>query len=264
MISFSEKIIASIAWTVMHSLWQCMIISLLAASIVILSKTKSASYRYKVYCGALLAIVIASSLTFAYLSFTYNDTPNEQFTQTINGDDAPFQANQATEIAKNIELESASILDDLSMYMQDHLPVIAFIWLIGLFLSILRLIGGISYVNYLKNAMNFPADEHWIAVMNSYAKKLNIEKHIDLLESALVRSPIVIGHLKPIILFPIGFINKLNTNEVEAIISHEMAHIMRNDYFVNLLINVVESLYYYHPAVWWLSSQAKEERENCC
>jgi hypothetical protein len=74
----------------------------------------------------------------------------------------------------------------------------------------------------------------------------------------------VIGHLKPVILFPIGAINRLNPNEVEAILAHELAHVMRNDYALNIIQSVIEALFYFHPAVWWISAQIRAERENCC
>lgn len=262
MISFSNQIVESIAWTVMHSLWQCLLIAFVSAAIVVFAKNKNASFKYKVYCGALIAIVLSSLITFAHLSITNFDTIAEVSSVSNSNHLNISEAEDGSVLAT--APSAYTIFDGIREYIDNHLPMIALIWIIGLLISILRLIGGISYVNYLKKAMNFPTDEHWVEVMNSYAQKLNVTKHIDLLESALVRSPIVIGHLKPIILFPIGFINKLDTNEVEAIISHELAHIMRNDYFVNILINVVESLYYYHPAVWWITAQAKEERENCC
>ena len=72
------------------------------------------------------------------------------------------------------------------------------------------------------------------------------------------------GYLKPVILFPLGLVNQLSTSEVEAILAHEMAHIKRHDYIFNLLQMLVESIFYYHPGIWYISSRINAERENCC
>jgi HEAT repeat protein len=85
-----------------------------------------------------------------------------------------------------------------------------------------------------------------------------------LLESALVRVPTVIGWLRPFILLPVGALTGLTTRQLEAIIAHELAHIRRHDYLINLLQAVVETLLFYHPAVWWVSRRIRQEREHCC
>jgi beta-lactamase regulating signal transducer with metallopeptidase domain len=112
--------------------------------------------------------------------------------------------------------------------------------------------------------MNFPADPYWADILNKLALQSRFNTGIELLESALVRSPLTIGHLKPVILFPIGLINRLSESEVEAILAHELAHILRRDYIFNILQSVVEVVFYFHPAVWWLSAQVRQERESAC
>src|SRR4030095_11498069 len=84
------------------------------------------------------------------------------------------------------------------------------------------------------------------------------------LQSSLTKVPVVIGHLKPVILFPIGILNSLPQNEVEAILLHELAHIARNDFLINLLQQFTEIIFFFNPAVIWVSSCIKSERENCC
>jgi beta-lactamase regulating signal transducer with metallopeptidase domain len=155
-------------------------------------------------------------------------------------------------------------MEGLKMYFNRHIYLIVTIWVLGVALFMLRLLSSISYVYYLKSKMNFPADEYWQELLDGLAAKVNVQKGIELVESALVRSPMVIGHLKPVILFPIGAINRLNPNEVEAILAHELAHVMRNDYALNIIQSVIEALFYFHPAVWWISAQIRAERENCC
>jgi hypothetical protein len=95
-------------------------------------------------------------------------------------------------------------------------------------------------------------------------EKLNIKKGVELLESGLVKTPMVIGAIKPIVLFPIGVINHLTADQVEAVLAHELAHILRNDFAFNIIQSIIEILFYFHPAVWWISANIRAERENCC
>ena len=74
----------------------------------------------------------------------------------------------------------------------------------------------------------------------------------------------VLGHLKPVILFPAAALTTLAPEEIEAILLHELAHIRRKDYLVNILQNLAEIIFFFNPAVLWISSLIKEERENCC
>jgi beta-lactamase regulating signal transducer with metallopeptidase domain len=82
--------------------------------------------------------------------------------------------------------------------------------------------------------------------------------------SAMVQSPVVIGAWRPLVLVPVGMLTGLPAAQVEALLMHELAHIRRHDYLVNLLQSVAEALLFYHPAVWWVSSQIRKERECCC
>jgi hypothetical protein len=126
------------------------------------------------------------------------------------------------------------------------------------------LMGSVSYIYYLKNRMNFPTDEYWTDMIDNLSKKAGLKQAVELVESAMVRTPVVVGFLKPMILFPMGVINRLAPEEVEAILAHELAHVLRHDYIFNIFQSIVEALFYYHPAVWWLSGQIRNERESAC
>ena len=93
---------------------------------------------------------------------------------------------------------------------------------------------------------------------------MRMHRPVTLLQSGIAKCPMVIGHLKPIILFPVGFLNALSTEEVEAILIHELAHIKRNDFLINIIQTITEILFFFNPAIWWVSSLIRKERENCC
>ncbi|MCA9098630.1 MAG: carboxypeptidase regulatory-like domain-containing protein, partial [Planctomycetaceae bacterium] len=94
--------------------------------------------------------------------------------------------------------------------------------------------------------------------------QLGVTRAVSLFQSTLVESPLVIGVLKPVILFPAALLLQLPPDQLESLLAHELAHVRRHDYFVNLLQTVIETLLFYHPGVWWISSRIRQEREHCC
>jgi beta-lactamase regulating signal transducer with metallopeptidase domain len=96
------------------------------------------------------------------------------------------------------------------------------------------------------------------------AQKLGLTRGVRLLQSVLVDSPVVIGALKPAILLPASLITEIPAEQLESLLAHELAHVLRHDYLVNLIQSAIETLLFYHPAVWWISAQVRTERENCC
>ncbi len=102
------------------------------------------------------------------------------------------------------------------------------------------------------------------SILDRLVERMGIRQSIRLCQSTLVNSPAVVGCFRPMILLPIALLTGLSTWQVAAILAHELAHVARRDYLVNLLQTLVETLFFYHPAVWWLSRRIREERENCC
>ena len=102
------------------------------------------------------------------------------------------------------------------------------------------------------------------SVLGRAAERLGLPAVVEVLQSTLVKTPIVLGYFRPVILLPLCVVTGLPGVQLELILAHELAHIRRHDYLVNLLQTLVETLFFYHPAVWWLSRQIRNERENCC
>ena len=224
-ICFSHNLNYALGWMVVHSLWQATAIALLSGILSIVMRKKTAKLRYLVSNAALVTVLTAAVVTFCiYYDFSKEagqivfipdseSAVNQQL--VMNNGNAPSVG------ASDYSAEGPLSINGLKAYFNRHIYLIVTIWALGVALFMLRLLGGISYVYYLKSRMNFPADEYWQDLLDGLKNRVGVQKGIDLLESALVRSPIVIGHLKPVILFPIGAINRLNPNEVEAILAHE-------------------------------------------
>ena len=149
-------------------------------------------------------------------------------------------------------------------FLRPAIPAITIGWLCGvLALSLWRLAGWIG-VCRLRRAAGPPADAHLHQRLTQLAYAMRVTRPVRLLESALVRVPLVIGWLRPVILLPLGFATGLSVQQIEAILAHELAHIRRLDYLVNLLQAAAETLLFYHPAVWWISRRIRAQREQCC
>lgn len=104
----------------------------------------------------------------------------------------------------------------------------------------------------------------WQVFVQKIALQLNIQARVKVCLSTLVNSPLTVGYLKPIILIPVASINHLTTEQMEAVILHELAHIKRADYIINLLQSVVEIALFFNPFTQLLSKVIRKERENSC
>ncbi|HEV2448476.1 MAG TPA: M56 family metallopeptidase, partial [Candidatus Sulfopaludibacter sp.] len=148
--------------------------------------------------------------------------------------------------------------------LQQAMPWILLVWFAGVVACSLRLAGGWISAARLQTAHTRSAPPEWQRTLDRLAARMRIAQTVRLLLSARVETPSVIGWLRPVILAPAGALLGLDPSHIEALLAHELAHIRRHDYLVNVLQGIAESLLFYHPAVWWLSNQVRAEREHCC
>ncbi len=254
----SESIIEALGWTVLHSIWQGSLIGLLLAFFLSYFQKSNAQLRYWYAYIALCLVFITSLSTF----FFYFESPIGQLLV-----EQPSMIETSTMHPLNVDIQKPLIEQlqiQLTTYFTKHLPLIVFVWLLGALLFMLRLIGSYIYVQKVKHRYLFPVAQKWQCKLQKLSTHIGLKQKVDFFESSLISTPMVIGFFKPILLFPVGAINQLHIEEVEAIIVHELAHIQRNDYVLNLIQSVIEVLFYYHPVIWWISNHIRIERENCC
>jgi beta-lactamase regulating signal transducer with metallopeptidase domain len=244
----------ALGWTVIHSLWQGVLIASVMAFLMMGLQRQSAALRYRVAFASLLTLFVSALGTFVFLlEKTTNSTP-DSFYESLILRGLIFEAS----------VENQSFMERVSLFFNENLYLIVTIWLLGVAFFTLRLMGGLMYVQKLrtKHLILLPAE--WQSRMNFFKNKLGIRYSVALAESTMVSVPMVVGWLKPLILFPIGTVNSLSTGQVEAILTHELAHIASRDYLLNIIQSIIEILFYYHPAAWWISANIRTERENRC
>ena len=235
-----------------HFVWQGAAIALIALVAFRLFRT-SASARYVVGVIALAAMLAAPVVTFLIL---------------MNGSDpsaAPVVPTPIVAPASTPATQFATAGSPAAESNQvDWQAVTLLAWMIGASAFALRLTGGWIVARRFATRAVQPASEQIADVVRQLADRMEIRRAIAVLESSAVSVPIIIGWLKPTIVLPIAALAGLTPSQVEALIAHELAHVKRHDYLVNLLQSTVEALLFYHPAVWWLSRRIRAERELCC
>jgi len=262
---FSEQFIHALGWTLVHSLWQGALIGMIVALAMVFLQKFTARLRYFIYSISLFVLVGVAVVTFvsSYSSYDGGDskvTENVLTRSTVSNIATSTQDISATENA----FSAQTILESTAAYCREHFPLFVTIWLLGMLAMMLRFLGGYALVRRYRTHRVKPVMGEWERKFNELAQRIRVKKNVRLFESALVKVPMAIGYLKPIVLLPLGALNGVPAKQMEAILVHELAHIHRRDYLMNLIQSLLEVIFFYHPVVWWLSKNIRIERENIC
>ncbi|MCB0632851.1 MAG: M56 family metallopeptidase [Saprospiraceae bacterium] len=247
--------IYALGWTVIHSLWQALIVALIVGGLLLRMQKQAAWKRYWVAHFGWFSILLCAIITFFYY-YQPQGAETLGITSQVTSTEVVSDQGSYGMLGAYIQM--------FSDYFNRNLPLIVSLWALGMGIFLLRFLGGLLFLQHLKVHRIRPLPSGWQDRFAKLQRKLSVNSPVRLLESALVKVPMVIGWLKPVVLLPIGTINALSTEQVEAILAHELAHIKRHDYLLNLIRSLVEVLFYFNPAVWWLSAQIRVEREHCC
>jgi beta-lactamase regulating signal transducer with metallopeptidase domain len=237
-----------LGWTLLHFLWQGILVAALYALARALAGGRmSARGRYAIACAALLAMTAAPAVTYWWLGTSGHAAPI--------GDLASPGARQ---------FASGVAYSPVTDPWQQAMPAIVMAWFVGAAGCSLRLLMGFISVAALRRSPHAPVLTEWQQILDRLIERMQVARRVRLLPTDRVDSPSVIGWLRPVILAPVGVLSGLAPQQVEALLAHELAHVRRHDYLVNVLQGIAESLLFYHPAVWWISNQIRTEREHCC
>ena len=251
-----------LGWALIHFLWQGIIIALLLELALGLAGRKNASLRY-VLCGLALASMPVC-LVDTYLTLgreTYSVVPH-----TVSAEIAAVGASSLRGAPAAVHaMGGLASLEMPSFDLNQWLPGIVAVWLGGVVILAGRKAGALVVLWRLRRRGLYVPSDAMCELCRNACEKIGVDpRRVYLGISSLVQVPMTMGCIRPVILFPAALLSGLSTSEIELLMAHELAHIRRCDYLVNLIQTAVETLFFYHPVTWWMSRRMRQERENCC
>jgi len=250
-----ENWLHALGATLFHSLWLGIILALLAGLVMFTTRKASAKIRYNMLTICLVLFVVA-----IFLSFFKELQKPIGATVIIN---LPGGATDTPVIA-NVQHDMYSGLNKILYLWNTYAYQIVLIWFLIICGKSIQLMVGLNGVYHLRKHKTYAAGKKWDEKLAVLAEKLGLSQPVKIMQSGIAQAPMAVGHFKPLILIPLGLLNGLSNAEVEAILSHELAHIKRKDYLVNILQSFIEIAFFFNPAVLWVSQLIKTEREHCC
>lgn len=240
-----QNLISAIGWSIIHSLWQGAIIYGLL--LLILNTAKfDAKTRYITAYSASVLMLTGFIVTFFF-----------RFQWTTE--------HSAIQMGSHLQLtEIAAAPLTLAHYIETLFPYLVSLYAIGILIQSLIVYSGYKKVSALKKALHLPIPADWQRTFNTLMQKMSLKRPVTFWLSSHVSVPLVIGYLKPVILFPVAMSAQMDLKQVEAILIHELSHIRRNDYLFNLIRTVMETALFFNPFIWLTGKFIDIEREHAC
>lgn len=227
--------------------WEGLAVAFLLWLALAILRNSAPRLRYGVSCAA-LAIMMALPLLTACIVYRAPSSAG-----------APPGQLGALPSASIILPDASRALSWIGALEKWTLPV----WSVGVLIFALRLFWSSRHVSRLRREGE-PAGAALVETVSRLALRMQILQPVRVLKSTLTDCPSVVGWLRPVILLPVASLMNLSTSQLEAVLAHELAHVLRQDYLANLLQSAAETLLFYQPAIWWVSSRIRAERELCC
>ncbi|MEJ5962830.1 M56 family metallopeptidase [Pedobacter immunditicola] len=236
-----NNIIKATGWSIFHSLWQGAFLYGLLVLIFIMVPKLSARVKHDMAYGTICLIFIGFCGTF-FSVFTW--PPLSTVTHSLS---------------------LSKVIPSTVNYQTEHyFPLLVGLYVIGLLLQLAILSTGYYKILKLKHSLKLAVPTEWQVLFQSMRKELKIKKNIGFYLSHQVNVPLVIGFIKPVVLFPVAFATQLDLVHVEAILIHELGHIRRNDYLLNIVKTAMETILFFNPFTWLCSNLVQREREHAC
>jgi beta-lactamase regulating signal transducer with metallopeptidase domain len=267
----------NLGWALAHSVWQLAAVALALACGLALLREASAHARYCAACVALFAMLALPAATFFALDASADAPARVNHSATPDGAAGAGAGRVANasdpRAASRGRIAGAFDAGDgggavrrwAGERAEALLPWLALAWALSAAALLARLAGGWALARGLKRGADAARPLDGCQPMLARLRgRLKVSRAVRVCRSALVEVPTVVGWLRPVILVPACALAGLTPAQLEAVIAHELAHVRRHDYLVNLLQSFVEALLFYHPAVRWVSRRVREEREHAC
>jgi len=249
----------SLVWALLYSLWQGLLIY--GTLSVLLKGLPNVQERIK---------YILSMGSLAALFLWFADTWLSQY-ERLKGVAVYITQSGAGSISTSYsvktkagEITQLPLLHRIMPHVEYYFPVIIALYTIGLAFMLFRFLVNLSRVMALRRQGIMAPEAEWNIILLRWQRHFEIARPVKLFLSDRITSPVMLGTIKPIILLPVAVISHLTTEQVEAILLHELAHIKRHDYLLNMLQVITEAILFFNPFVWLLSGIIRKEREHCC
>ncbi|RZK81687.1 MAG: M56 family metallopeptidase [Pedobacter sp.] len=245
-----NTLIKATGWSIFHSLWQGAIVYGILLLIVYSFPKLNAKTKHNMAYGALCIMFIGFCVTF----FSLFKLPSASPAATLTNVGILY-------IQPDYQL---SLLQQLNNKTENLFPYLVAIYALGLIFQLFILGKGYTKLARLKKGLHNPVPKEWQDVFQAMVLKLNLHQKISFYLSANVNVPLVIGYLKPVVLFPVSLATQLDIAQVEAILIHELSHIRRNDYLLNMIKTGIETILFFNPFIWLSGKLINIEREHAC
>ncbi len=290
----SRPVFQRVGWALVHFLWQGAVLGSLVAFGLLCLRQRSANLRYLVACAGLLVAAVCPVVTMMCvdprpapanveelpLPIAGSDPFGEPFSLTTVGGRSSVVRSKETSVEPQPGLSPSAPVPThsaaatppprkdwrlaIDRVLRTNLPWFVVVWFLGVLVLAVRLLAGWLEIRRIARTATLTGCEPWLPVVRRLSKQLGVSRPVRLVKTTAAAVPMVVGWLRPVILLPVAVLSGLAPTQLELILAHELAHVRRHDYVVNLLQVVMETLLFYHPAVHWLSRQIRIERENCC
>ncbi len=251
------SVVPSLAWALLDFVWQGLLIGWAAALVLGLLRGARPQTRYAVACAALL---LCAALPLAGTIGRILDTHTA--TTTLLPLALPDSYGPAAAAGADPVALATDRLAVWEQALQERLPLVMLLWSLGAAALALRMLLGLLWVHRRSLPSHSRSDPVWQARVTRLAERFDIARPVRLGLVDDLPSPVTAGWWRPVVLLPASLASGMPVELLEALLAHEMAHIKRHDYLVNLFQSAIEIVLFYHPTVWWLSGRIRLEREQ--
>ena len=257
---FTSGLIESIGLTIIDTVWQGLLIGLGLFLILTLTGIKAPAIRYRMSMLALVTMFVWAGYSFA----NHYQESLESARMLVGVQQIPGAGYGDMAMLPENAVAQNGLISLLHDFLHPYTSLLTGIWICGILFLYIRLSGGLIYISRLKTSSRVVKDPVWLNKISELSKRIGVNRVTRLLESTMISSPVTMGFLRPVIILPTGMLTGIPTAQLESILVHELVHIKKADYLVNIFQSLVEIILFYHPATWYISFMIRKERENRC
>ncbi|MGH8085110.1 MAG: M56 family metallopeptidase [Lysobacter sp.] len=249
----SARFVPALGRALLDFVWQGLLIGLVAAVLLQWLRDARPQLRYAIACLAMLACVLVPAAGVLADLFASAPATTASVPTSLSLDPAAIAPTAFNRVW------TAPLQGTLP---EGWLPLVVALWAAGASVLSLRMALGLWWIRHLRAIPQGPLQAEWQARLDALARRFGLLRHVALHVVDRLDSPVSAGWLRPVVLLPSALLTRMPVELIEALLAHELAHIRRHDYLVNLLQGLAEALLFYHPVTWWLSRRIRIEREQ--